>query len=98
MNRNKAYQHKTGGNMKLKIREICNTHRTKYKDHIIKEWQIEKETKDEIFKEAYDSVISLRYCNGYWVEFVNPAIQKEFEEWQKTKVTIEMYYGGATVD
>lgn len=84
--------------MKQKIREICNTHATHYQDKIIKEWTIEKDTKNEIFTEAYASVRSNRYCSGYRIEFVDPAIQQEFQKWQKTNVTIEMYYGGGTVD
>ena len=84
--------------MKQKIREICNTHATHYQDKIIKEWTIEKDTKQEIFTAAYASVRSIRYCNGYRIEFTDPAIQQEFQKWQRSNVTIEMYYGGGTVD
>lgn len=84
--------------MKQKIREICNTHATHYQDKIVQEWTIEKDTKQEIFTEAYASVRRNRYCSGYRIEFVDPAIQQEFQKWQKTNVTIEMYYGGGTVD
>ena len=84
--------------MKLTIREIHNSYATNYKDVTVKSWDIVHKTEKECFTEAYNSVRSNRYCTGYRIEFKDPEVQKRFRNWQKTDVTMEMYYGNATVD
>jgi hypothetical protein len=54
---------------------------------------MEKETKEEIFKEFYNKNNSLRYCNGSYWKFTDPEIEKEYEEFKKSYNTINNYYG-----
>ena len=68
------------------------------KAHITEVHEVEGESLDECFKKAYPFERSLRYCNGYWIEFETEDLNKKYKEWKKTGVDIAMYYGNGVVD
>ena len=84
--------------MKFIIDEICNTFETKWKDHIVKTFTVEGTTLEDCFKKAYPSERSLRYCNGYRIQFRDAAVHEAYQQWKRNCVTMEMFYGNATVD
>lgn len=66
-----------------------------------KESFIEGDTEDAIFERFYKMNNSLRYCNGQWVEFKDPADQSAYsawcaklDEWRE----FHLYYGNGIVD
>lgn len=68
--------------------------RNPYKSH-----EVSGDTEAEMFKNFYAGFVRPnRYCSDVSNEFVNPEVQKRYEEWRKTGVTIELYYGNGTVD
>ena len=82
----------------LTVYEICNTFNTDYQDHVLHSWVVKGKTLKECFEQTYPSERSLRYCNGYYIRFKDKDIHEKYNEWKKTGVTIEMYYGGGVVD
>lgn len=84
--------------MELTIREVVNDHRTKYKDRVLETHKVVGNTIEECFKKAYPYERSLRYCSGYYIRFETTELYKQFVEWKKTGVTIDMFYGNGTVD
>ncbi len=84
--------------MKFIIDEICNTFETRWKDHIVTTFTVEGGTMEDCFKKAYTSERSLRYCSGYRIQFRDAAVHKAYQQWKCSGVTLEMFYGNATVD
>lgn len=84
--------------IKLTYYEVCNTFNTDLQDHVLHTYSIEGKELENIFKRVYPSDRSLRYCNGYRIQFADKTVHKLYNEWKKTGVTIEMYYGNGTVD
>ena len=77
---------------------LCNTFHTDYQDHVLNSWVVKGKTLKECFEETYPSDRSLRYCNGYRIQFKDKDIHEKYKEWKRTGVTIEMYYGNGVVD
>ena len=84
--------------MKYIIDEICNTFETGWKDHIVTTFAVEGDTLEDCFRKAYPSERSLRYCSGYRIQFRDSTVQEAYQKWKQHSVTVEMFYGGATVD
>ena len=84
--------------MKLIIDEICNTFETRWKDHVVRTFAVEGDTMEDCFRKAYPSERSLRYCSGYRIRFRDAAAHEAYQEWKQNGLTMEMFYGSATVD
>lgn len=82
----------------LTVYEICNTFNTDWQDHVLHTWMVSGSTLNECFEKTYSSHRSLRYCNGYRIQFKDRNIHNRWLEWLQNGVTIEMYYGNGTVD
>lgn len=86
------------GYMEFEMVKIKNTWENNFKEEIIYRFTVKGETKDECFRNGYAEERHLRYCNGYYVKFVNPDIQREYNKWLDKNLTVELYYGGGVVD
>ena len=84
--------------MKLIFDEICNTFNANWKDHVTETHVVEGGTLKECFRKAYPFQRSLRYCSGYRIQFRDPDIDKQYRQWLRTGVDIQLYYGGGTID
>ena len=68
------------------------------KETCYKRWEVAGDTLRECFKAAYLSERSLRYCSDRRIEFEDPEVRKSYLDWKRHGVTLEMFYGNATVD
>lgn len=85
--------------MQAIIEEVIDKYHTRDgTEHITERRTITGETEEELFKAAYPFQRSLRYCNGYSIRFQDAELNKKWKTWQHTGVTLQMYYGNATVD
>lgn len=84
--------------MKLKVHEILNHFCTRYQDHLVQTYTIEGDTLAECFQRVYALERSSRYDNGRRYEFENESFASKYQDWKQRSVTLEMYYGNATVD
>ncbi len=85
-------------NGELTVYDICNDQGGNWQDHVVSKFKVRGKTLKECFEQAYQTDRSNRYCSGYRICFKDPEIQKQYESWKHTGVTMEMYYGSATVD
>ena len=85
-------------NMTVEVNTIINSFETGYQDKIYKIWKVSGNTLDECFKSAYPTERSYRYCTGHSIRFVDPAIHAKYLEWKQCGMTMEDFYGSATVD
>jgi hypothetical protein len=55
-----------------------------------------------IFEIFYKKNNRLRYCNGYYYEFVSPIWKKKYDDWLKSddykQKSFNLYYGDGIVD
>lgn len=84
--------------MTIEVNTIINTFDTGYQDKIYKTWKVSGNALNECFKNAYPTERSYRYCIGYSIRFVDPAIHAKYLEWKQCGMTMEYFYGSATVD
>lgn len=85
--------------MKIIVNEIFNHPiLTNGKDSLVKEHIIEGDCFDEVFKQIYGLERSSRYDNYRRYEFLDLDIKNSYQNWKRDGVTVEMYYGGGTVD
>lgn len=87
--------------MTIKVIEKCEDriyYTDRSKEHIVEIYEVNGDTLEECFKNAYPYERSLRYCNGYWIEFETKELNDKYREWKKEGVDIMMYYGGGVVD
>ena len=84
--------------MEIIVKEI-REHYTYARDkrQIIKK-TIVGETLEECFKTLYSFERGARYNNHLYYNFFDEDLEKQYLEWRKNNVTIEMYYGGGVVD
>ena len=68
------------------------------KKKVWKRWEVEGDTLEDCFKAAYPTERSYRYCNDTTIRFENPDTHRKYLEWKRHGVTVEMFYGNATVD
>ena len=69
-----------------------------YKLHKTEFWE---DTKENIFKDFYETNNSWRYCNGSHLEFENKKLEKEYHNWLNSlseTTRFKMYYGNGVVD
>ena len=83
---------------RLTVYEIANTQNTDWQDHATETFRVEGFNLEDCFKKIYPSERSLRYCSGHRIQLADTELHKAYEKWKETGVTIEMYYGNATVD
>ena len=67
------------------------------KRQIIKKTIVGK-TLEECFRIFYSFERGARYNNHVSYRFFDEDLEKQYLEWRKNNVTIEMYYGGGVVD
>jgi hypothetical protein len=53
---------------------------------------------EECYTQIYKLEKSARYNNYKWYEFIDLDTEKLYQEWKKDGVTIDLFYGNATVD
>lgn len=71
---------------------------TENKDKIVETHILSGETIQDCFKQLYTFERSSRYDNFRRYELTNKDLENLYLKWKDTDVTIEMYYGGGTVD
>ena len=59
---------------------------------------VEGATIEECFKGVYKLERGARYNNFVHHEIVDTDLAKEYREWCKTGITIDLFYGNATID
>lgn len=52
----------------------------------------------ECFEKIYKLEKSARYNNYLRYKFIDAEMEKMYNEWERDSMTIEMFYGNATVD
>lgn len=81
-------------NITERIYDWRTNHNNPYKHYVVS-----GDTEVDCFKKIYaDYVRPLRYCSGYSIVLDDPSLDKRFREWKEHGVTVEMFYGNATVD
>lgn len=65
---------------------------------LYKSFYVEGDTMTDCFKRMYECERRARYCSGTSYRFRDDSIQEKYKEWKQYGVTLEMYYGNATVD
>ena len=85
-------------NMTVKVNEIINWFYSDYKDKIVQTHTIQGDTLKEVCGKIYALDRSSRYDNARRYEIVDNDTVKEAYIKYKSNVSIEEYYGGATVD
>ena len=84
--------------MQIIVNEIFNhPYLTSGKDRISKHI-ITADTFEECCKEIYKLERSARYNNYLWYDFIDMNVKKAYQEWKRNGVTVELFYGSATVD
>ncbi len=84
--------------MDIKITERIYDWKTN-KRNPYKHYTVTGENEVDCFKKIYSYYVRpLRYCNGYSITLDDPALDEHFREWEQHGVTVELFYGNATVD
>lgn len=84
--------------MKIVLKEIFNHPLITNGKNKIKEHIINADTLEECFKEIYSYERGSRYNNFVYHEMEDLEIRKQYMEWKKTGITVDLYYGGGVVD
>ena len=84
--------------MLIKVNEIICWSHSDYKDKMVNVDTIIGDDAGECFERVYALERGARYDNARRYEIADPNMEREYQEWKKHGVTIEMYYGSATVD
>lgn len=84
--------------IEIKINEIVRDFYDWRKESVYKTHTLIGNTLEEIFPKVYAFERSSRYDNARRYEITDPGIHKEYQNWKRTGITIQMYYGNATVD
>lgn len=84
--------------MRIEVNEIINWVYSNYEDELVEVHTITGDNAVDCFKRVYALERSSRYDSERRYEIANPDIGREYKEWKQHGVTIEMYYGSATVD
>ena len=83
--------------MTLGVTEYREDWRTGKKS-VYKRFQISGQNDIDCYKKMYDNERSARYCSDVSYRFDDPACDSDYRKWKQHGVTIEMFYGGGTVD
>lgn len=84
--------------MQIIINEIFNHPvLTRGKDKITKKI-ISGDSLKECYEKIYKLERSARYNNYLRYKFIDIEAEKVYQEWERDSVTIEMFYGNATID
>lgn len=84
--------------MTVKVKEIINWVYSDYKDQLVQMHIITATNMDEVFRRVYALERSSRYDSVRRYEFEDASLKPKYDIWKETGVTIEMFYGSATVD
>lgn len=84
--------------MRIEVNEIINWVYSNYEDKLVKVHTITGDNAVDCFKRVYALERGARYDNVRRYEIADSNMEREYQEWKKHGVTIEMYYGSATVD
>ena len=84
--------------MKIAVNEIIHWSYNHYKDELVEVHTITGDNVVDCFKRVYALERGARYDNARRYEIADSNMEREYQEWKEHGVTIEMYYGSATVD
>lgn len=84
--------------MKITITEsVYNWRTNRYEPYA--HHTVEAETEEGCFKKIYiNHERPNRYCSGHSIRLDDYIMDKKYREWKQHGVTIEMFYGSATID
>lgn len=82
----------------VKVKEIINWVYSNFEDEVVKVHVIEAESYDGAFRQKYSMDRSARYDSARRYEFDDPSMEPQYRKWVKENETVELYYGGGTVD
>ena len=81
--------------IEIKVNEIV---RDRYGWEVYKTHTIKGNTLEECFPKVYAFERSSRYDNARRYEITDKELHNAYLNWKQHSVTIDMYYGNATVD
>lgn len=84
--------------IEIKVNEIINWHYSNYKDKLVEVHTIKGNTLEDCFKSMYAMRRSCRYDSARRYDFDDSALESQYNDWKQKNETIEMFYGGATID
>ena len=84
--------------VEIKVNEILNWFYSNFKDDLVQVHVIKGNTLEDCFKRMYALRRSSRYDNARRYDFNDPELETRYNDWKRKNETIEMFYGGATVD
>ena len=83
---------------KCEVAEIINWFHNNYQDEVIAVHKVEANSKENLFKKVYAFERGARYDNARRYRIIDRDLYNEYQNWKVNGVTIELFYGGATVD
>lgn len=70
-----------------------------YDDVPVERHRVEGDGKEACFRETYTRFERpLRYINDRHIRLDDPALEREYREWLRHNLTMDLYYGDGTVD
>ena len=84
--------------MKATVKEIVNYHGTDYKDKLVEIHAVSADNVASLMKKIYSFERSSRYDSARRYEIVEEDIKEKYQYWKQNGMTIEDFYGSATVD
>jgi hypothetical protein len=84
--------------IEIKVNEIINWFYSDYKDKLVNVHTIKCDTLENCFKSVYTMRRSCRYDSARRYDFDDPVLESQYNDWKQKNETIEMFYGGATID
>lgn len=84
--------------MQIKVNEIINWFHSNYKDKLVQVHKINGDTLEDCFRRVYSLKRSGRYDSDRRYDFDDSTLLDKYLDWKSNNETIEMYYGGGTVD
>ena len=84
--------------MKIIINEIFNHPVLTYGKPRINKIIIEGNTAKECYNKIYQLEKSARYNNYLYYKFIDAIDEKNYFQWKKEGLNIELFYGNSTVD
>lgn len=84
--------------MVLLVNEILNWSYSGYRDKVVQVHRVVGNGPDSCFRQVYGLERSARYDSARRYEIQDPELEDRYRNWLRGNLTVDLYYGSATVD
>lgn len=84
--------------MVLLVNEILNWSYSGYRDKVVQVHRITGNDLDSCFRQVYGLEWSTRYDSARRYKIRDPELENKYRNWLEGNLTVDLYYGSATVD